>query len=320
MSETDSLMYARGIFSIYKGKGGSANVVALKGINLDIERGEFIAIVGPSGSGKSTLMRCLGGLQHPSAGAVFIDGQDITKLDEDNLVPFRREKIGFIFQEGNLLESISGYQNVVRTLRYSGNSYSFSRKRANEVLASLGMTSRMHSLPRRLSGGERQRVSIARALANGPSLIIADEPTGNLDYENTDNVMGLFRDLHSDINTSFLMVTHSQHVATYADRSVELRDGRFTSQHTEIDVDDLIASREVIIGDDGTLTLPPEMLALLSQYGKLWSFSANFDDDHPKIVAVPASSSAEIGKCPVCGDPVTPDMALCKNCGAQLRI
>lgn len=319
MSETESLMYARGIFSIYKGKEGSANVVALKGINLDIEHGEFIAIVGPSGSGKSTLMRCLGGLQHPSAGAVFIDGQDITKLDEDELVPFRREKIGFIFQEGNLLESISGYQNVVRTLRYAGNNYSFSRKRANEVLDSLGMTSRMHSLPQRLSGGELQRVAIARALANSPSLVIADEPTGNLDYENTDNVMGLFRDLHTDMNTSFLMVTHSQHVAKYSDRSVELRDGRFTGQHSEIDVDDLIASREVIIGEDGTLTLPPEMLSLLSEYGKLWSFSANFDDDELKIIAVPASSGQGIGKCPVCGDPVTPDMALCKNCGAQLR-
>lgn len=313
---TDMLMYSSGVFAIYKGKEGASNIVALKGINLDVDFSEFIAIVGPSGSGKSTLMRCLGGLQHPSAGAVIIDGTDITKLDEDELVPFRRDKIGFIFQEGNLLETVSGFQNVVKTLRYAGNSYSESRKRAKEVLSDLGMTSRMHSLPGKLSGGERQRVAIARALANKPSLIIADEPTGNLDHENTENVMSMFNDLHTESNSSFLLVTHSQHVASYASRSIELVDGRFTGQHSEIDVDDLMSSREIIINDDGSLTLPPEMLGVIAEYGNLWGFQVKFDKGVPKINASP--SKAQQLNCPVCKTPITDDTFQCANCGAKL--
>ncbi|MHA2173037.1 MAG: ABC transporter ATP-binding protein [Candidatus Kariarchaeaceae archaeon] len=316
--ESEILMQANGVFAIYKGKEGASNIVALKGINLEVNYSEFIAIVGPSGSGKSTLMRCLGGLQHPSAGAVVIEGTDITKLDEDELVPFRRDKIGFIFQEENLLESISGFQNVAKTLRYAGNGYSESRNRAKEILGSLGMSSRMHALPAKLSGGERQRVAIARALANSPALIIADEPTGNLDHENTENVMGMFQDLHTDSNSSFLLVTHSQHVASYASRSIELVDGRFTGQHAEIDVDDLMASREIIINDDGSLTLPPEMLGVLAEYGKLWGFSLNFEDDAPKIIGIP-SLTPGLTNCPVCNNPVTHDMFACKNCGAILK-
>lgn len=311
------LMDAKGIFAIYKGKAGTSNVVALRGINLEVQHGEFISIVGPSGSGKSTLMRCLGGLQRPSAGSIFFDTKDIAQLDEDELVPFRREKIGFIFQEGNLLESLSGYQNVVRTLRYAGTSFTQSRKRASEILDALGMTSRMHSLPSRLSGGERQRVAIARALANQPSLVIADEPTGNIDYGNTENVMGIFGDLHKDMNTSFLLVTHSQHVASFAERSIELRDGRFTGQHTEIDVDDLTATREVIINHDGTLTLPPDILPILEKHGNLWDFRLKLDNKVPRIIATP--SSAELSTCPVCKNPVAEDLSYCTNCGATLK-
>lgn len=312
------LMDAKGIYAIYKGKAGTPNVVALRGINLEVLRGEFISIVGPSGSGKSTLMRCLGGLQHPSAGSILFDGKDIVQLDESDLVPFRREKIGFIFQEGNLLESFSGYQNVVKTLRYAGNGYTQSRKRANEILDALGMTSRMHSLPARLSGGERQRVGIARALANKPSLVIADEPTGNIDHTNTENVMGIFRDLHKDVNTSFLLVTHSQHVASFADRSIELRDGRFTGQHTEIDVEDLIATRQVIINPDGTLTLPPEILPIIQEHGNLWGFKLKLDNNVPIIIGTP-SSSEKLSYCPVCRNPVADDLFYCINCGATLK-
>lgn len=234
-------------------------------------------------------------------------------------VPFRREKIGFIFQEGNLLESLSGYQNVVRTLRYAGTSYTQSRKRANEILNALGMSSRMHSLPAKLSGGERQRVAIARALANQPSLVIADEPTGNIDHGNTENVMGIFRDLHKEMNTSFLLVTHSQHVADFADRSIELRDGRFTGHHAEIDVENLTVTREVIINPDGTLTLPPEFLPVVEEHGNLWGFKLNPDNTVPKILATP-SSAEKLSNCPVCKNPVAEkNIFYCTKCGANLR-
>lgn len=317
--EYDYLMNAFGVYHIYKGKEGASNVVALRGINLELKEGEFVAIVGPSGSGKSTLMRCIGGLQHLSAGSIFYQGKDITKLDEIELVPFRRQTVGFVFQEGNLLETLSGFQNVVRTLRYAKNGYTESRKRAKEVLSALGLENRMHDLPHRLSGGERQRVSIARALANNPKLVIADEPTGNIDHLNTENVMGIFRDLHNDLNTAFLIVTHSQHVASYADRSIELRDGRFTGQHgDQVDVHDLVATRAVIINYDGSLSLPPEMTPVIEQYGSLWNFHIDLDNTIPKIIGVPSKET--ITNCPVCKFTIDPNAFVCSNCGAKLRV
>ncbi|MCY3411067.1 MAG: ATP-binding cassette domain-containing protein [Candidatus Heimdallarchaeota archaeon] len=314
----DILMRSSGVYSIYKGKEGAANVVALKGVNLEIKRGEFVAVVGPSGSGKSTLMRCLGGLQHPSAGIINYENQDITKLNELELVPFRRQTVGFVFQEGNLMNTISAYQNVVRTLRYSGVGYTESRKRASNTLEILGLKSRMHDLPHRLSGGERQRVAIARAIAPNPKIILADEPTGSLDYKNTENVMNLFRDLHNDLDMSFLVVTHSQHVSSFADRNLELRDGKFTGQHqSDFDVYNLEQTRNVIINEDGSLVLPPEMLGLIETYGKLWEFSLQIDNGNASILAKPTKD--DLTHCPVCKKPITSDDFHCNSCGAKLR-
>ncbi len=314
----NELMKSSGVYAIYKGKQGTTNVVALKGINLEVAQGEFVAIVGPSGAGKSTLLRCLGGLQHPSAGIIQYEGKDITKLSELELVPFRRSTVGFVFQEGNLLTTYSAFQNVVRTLRYAGVGYSNARKRAAQTLEILGLKSRMHDLPHRLSGGERQRVAIARAIAPNPKIILADEPTGNLDYENTNNVMELFKDLHKDLDMSFLIVTHSQHVSSFADRSVELRDGRFMGQHSgEFDINQLEESREIIISDDGSLILPPEMLGLLYEYGNLWTFSISIDNGTPSIIAKPVIK--QITKCPVCGADIKPSDFNCKSCGAVIK-
>lgn len=314
----DILMKSSGVYSIYKGKEGATNVVALKGINLEVKRGEFIAIVGPSGSGKSTLMRCLGGLQNPSAGIINYENVDITKLTEGELVPFRRNTVGFVFQEGNLLNTMSGYQNVVRTLRYGGTPYTEARKRANETLGILGLQSRMHDLPHRLSGGERQRVAIARAIAPNPKIILADEPTGSVDYANADNIMGLFKDLHNDLDMSFIVVTHSQHVSSFADRNLELRDGKFTGQHDdEFDPYNLEETRAVIIDDDGSLVLPPEMIGLIQSYGNLWGFSLQMENGEPKIVAAPTTE--ELTQCPVCNKPVESGAFICKSCGATLR-
>ena len=312
------LMKSSGVYSIYKGKEGATNVVALKGINLEVKRGEFVAIVGPSGSGKSTLMRCLGGLQNPSAGVINYENVDITKLNEMQLVPFRRNTVGFVFQEGNLLNTVSAYQNVVRTLRYGGVSFTDARKRANDTLDILGLQSRKHDLPHRLSGGERQRVAIARAIAPNPKIILADEPTGSVDYANAENIMGLFNDLHNDLDMSFLVVTHSQHVSSFADRNLELRDGKFTGQHDdEFDVHNLEESRSVIIDDDGTLVLPPEMIGLVQSYGNLWGFNIQMENGTPKIVATP--SKEQLSKCPVCGKPIDKDSYYCLSCGANLK-
>jgi ABC-type lipoprotein export system ATPase subunit len=310
------LIEARKLYAIYKGLEGATNVVALRGLNLEIKSGEFVAIVGRSGAGKSTLLRILGGLQKPSAGSIKYNGQEITNFTEDQLVPFRRNTIGFIFQEGNLLPQLSGFDNVVRTLRYAEMGYNDAKKRASEILERLGMTSRMHDLPQRLSGGEQQRIAIARALANNPRIILADEPTGNLDYENTEHVMKIFKELHDEIDTSILVVTHNQYVASFADRNVELSDGMMVAQHDAgANLDALAETRSVVISPTGNLSLPPEILGAILQYGELWNFSLEYNKDQPRIVGVPKIKT----HCPVCGASIVGKQFLCNKCGAKLK-
>lgn len=332
MTENMPMMDARGLFCIYEGLEQATNVVALKGIDLKMKHGEFVAVVGSSGAGKSSLLRILGGLQHPSAGSLKYYGNEITRLSEDELVPFRRSTVGFIFQEGNLLPELSAFQNVVNTMRYAGVGYNDARKRASELLNSLDLRSRMHALPHRLSGGEQQRVSIARALANKPALILADEPTGNLDYANTDHVMHIFKDLHKEMDTGFLVVTHSQHVASYADRSVELRDGMIIGQHgIGTNIYDLASTRAVVISDAGHMTIPPELMPVIRSIGMTWEFSFEMENSKPKIVGTPvsmgvptvfATSSDSEGEtikhCPVCNKQVK-DEFFCNSCGAKLK-
>lgn len=321
--QEELLLDAQNLYCIYKGKEGSSNVVALRGINLEMKQGEFISIVGPSGSGKSSLLRILGGLQIPTAGNISYFGNDITKISEENLVPFRRSTVGYVFQEGNLLPTISAFQNVVQTLRFSGKSRKEARNKATELLTLLGVKGRMHDIPARLSGGERQRVAIARAMANDPKIILADEPTGNVDYTNAEVIMGLFKDLHKEFNTGFLIVTHSKHISSYSDRTVELKDGRFIGQHTgEYDITKLGESREVIISEDGTLILPPEMVPLVGTFGKLWDFKVHFTGDLPNITARPISSETTgeptQGVCPICKVEISGTSFFCKSCGAKL--
>jgi ABC-type lipoprotein export system ATPase subunit len=312
------LLDAKGLYAIYRGLEGAQNVVALRGLDIMIQQREFVSVVGTSGAGKSTLLRILGGLQRPSAGSLRYFGQDITNLSEDLLVPFRRNTIGFIFQEGNLLAEHSAYENVLKTLRYAGVSYNASKKRAKEVLGQLGMTSRMHARPKHLSGGELQRVAIARALANKPLLILADEPTGNLDHENTDQVMGLLKDLHNEINTSILIVTHSPNVASYSDRNIELSDGNIVGHHDAgSNIYALEKSRAVIISETGNLTLPPEVMSAIEQYGNMWNFRFELLNDNPRIMATPKSASN--GACPICNTPIKANSSFCTSCGARLQ-
>ncbi len=328
VEEKDLVLEAKNIYSLYKGKEGAANVVALRGLSLDLKRGELVSVVGPSGAGKSTLLRILGGLQEPSAGEVYYNGNDILKVPEKDRADFRRRMVGYVFQEGNLIPTITALANVVQTLLFSNMKRKEAKKRAIELMELLGMSDRMKALPSHLSGGERQRVAIARALANNPAVLLMDEPTGSLDYKNAEKVMEIVSGLREKLNTACLLVTHSKHIASFTDRSLELSDGRFIGQHgVDMDLTELHEDREVFINMDGTLNLPPELLPLIYSRGELWKVHVEENEDGiPKIIAVPggegkSGSRAEGDRieCPVCKASVESTEYHCKGCGAALK-
>ncbi|MEW6685614.1 MAG: ABC transporter ATP-binding protein [Candidatus Edwardsbacteria bacterium] len=200
-------------------------VIALAGVSLSIESSEYLAIMGPSGSGKSTLLHILGCLDTPTQGQYFFEGEEISKFDDEALAGIRNKKIGFVFQTFNLLPRASSLHNVELPLIYSGINVSERKKRATAALESVGLKDRAQHKPNELSGGERQRVTIARALVNHPSLLLADEPTGNLDSKTGAEIMTVFDDLHREGN-SIVLVTHDQMVAQHAERIVKLLDGQ----------------------------------------------------------------------------------------------
>jgi putative ABC transport system ATP-binding protein len=208
---------------------GEVSVPALRGINLTIHPGEFVAIMGPSGSGKSTLMHLLGCLDLPSDGVVQLDGKDITELDEDTLAQIRGKKVGFVFQTFNLIPTLTAQENVELPLFFQGVPREKRRARAAELLRKVGLDGRLHHKPAQLSGGERQRVAIARALANDPEIILADEPTGNLDSESGKAILELLAQLHREGKT-IILVTHNPEAAAYAQRIVRIRDGRLVEE------------------------------------------------------------------------------------------
>jgi putative ABC transport system ATP-binding protein len=205
---------------------GKRQVVALDRIDLTVARGEMVSLIGPSGSGKSTLLNLVGGLDHPSSGDVQIDGQSLAGLSDDDLTRVRRDKIGFIFQFFNLLPTLTSLENVSLPLHLRGWPRRKTRERATELLELVQLTHRLEHRPDELSGGERQRVAIARALAVYPPIILADEPTGNLDTVTGAEILGLIRDLHARLGATVLLVTHDLTVAHNCPRTVTLRDGR----------------------------------------------------------------------------------------------
>lgn len=204
--------------------GGTVHVPALKSINLSISNNEYVAIMGPSGSGKSTLMNIVGCLDVPSDGQYTLNGNNVSDMSDDELAEIRNREIGFVFQTFNLLPRANALHNVELPLIYNGTPSSQRRKLAEQALERVGLSDRMHHKPNELSGGQRQRVAIARALVNNPSIILADEPTGNLDSRTGKEIMDIFEDLHDSGNT-IVLVTHEEYIAEHSDRIIRLRDG-----------------------------------------------------------------------------------------------
>ncbi len=226
MTNEEPFIRVRGLQKTFQ--SGDVPVQALRGVDLDVRRGEFLAVVGPSGSGKSTLFHILGGLAPPTDGEVWIDGMDLRRMSESERTELRQKKIGFVFQKYNLLPTLTARDNVAiakalgKTAAYPAG--------FDDVLQQLGIAHRMDHRPRALSGGEQQRVAIARALVNQPAILLADEPTGNLDTANSDAVLELLRKLNRSIGQTILMITHNAEAAAFSDRVVTMRDGRMTGQ------------------------------------------------------------------------------------------
>ena len=259
MGETrtsDPMIRVKELYKIYK--MGETKVHALDGVDFEIRQGEFCAITGPSGSGKSTLLNMLAGLEQPSKGEIVISGKHIEKLNEKQLVAFRRDRVGFIFQSYNLIATMNALENVALPLSFRGIPRQERLRRAKEYLKLVGLEAFMKHMPNQMSGGQQQRVGIARALAMDPQIIFADEPTGNLDSKTTMEVLRLMQKIVKERNQTLVMVTHDNNLATYADRIFKIIDGKIVhieENHKEVD---LIALEQIY--ESGGVSVATEKL------------------------------------------------------------
>jgi putative ABC transport system ATP-binding protein len=217
-------------------RSGAEDLTILDNVSLEIPDGEFVAVTGASGSGKSTLLGLIAGLDAPSSGGIFIDGDEVTRMSEDELASLRSGKIGFVFQSFHLIPSLTAYENVLIPMEISG--LKEARSRAGQLLEQVDLTNRGHHYPTELSGGEQQRIAIARAFANNPKILLADEPTGNLDSKNGTHIFDLMTDLHRQNNVTLVLVTHDQALADKAQRQIRLKDGRVLSDEQNSSTDE----------------------------------------------------------------------------------
>ena len=319
------ILRANSLYHVYESNAEDGNVVALRGLSMAMYEGEAVAVVGPSGCGKSTLLKCLGGLMKPSAGSVELGGTRMTRLTGKKLVKLRQDTVSFIFQDSNLLPHLNAIDNVAQPLIHQGILARTARPKAQALLDTLGMGERAYGMPEQLSGGEQQRVAIARALITEPKLILADEPTGALDPITSREVLELFKKLHKERDVAFLLVTHNREVASFCERSLELREGRFIAQHgTDVDIGDLSESRELIIDDSGTVTLPPDVLLSLGGPGRFEMSDIKRDILHLDRVAdekIEVSQSRQFvlsSTCPACKyDYGESEEQQCPSCGSS---
>ena len=221
-----SILETKDLRKIYG--SGDTEVRALDGVNLQIENGEFVAIVGTSGSGKSTLLHMLGGLDRPTSGRVIVDGKDIFSLKDEALTIFRRRKIGFVFQSYNLVPVLNVYENIVLPIELDGGKVN--KEFVQRIVQTLGLDGRLDALPSQLSGGQQQRVAIARALAAAPAIILADEPTGNLDSKTSQDVLSLLKVTSQKFSQTIVMITHNEEIAQMADRIIRIEDGKIVTR------------------------------------------------------------------------------------------
>ncbi len=217
-----SILSTKNLKKIYG--AGESEVHALDGVDLEVEKGEFVAVVGTSGSGKSTLLHMLGGLDRPTEGSVTVDGKDIFSLKDEELTIFRRRKIGFVFQNYNLVPVLNVYENILLPIELDGNEPD--KVYINQIIDTLGLSSKLRNLSNNLSGGQQQRVAIARALASKPAIILADEPTGNLDSKTSQDVLGLLKVTSQKFAQTIVMITHNEEIAQLADRIIHIEDGK----------------------------------------------------------------------------------------------
>ena len=223
LKQNDALLRLENVWKIYQ--MGEVEFAALKGVNLEIDKGEFVAVLGPSGSGKSTMMNLIGCLDLPSRGMIRLDSEDISKLGESDLAQIRGKKIGFIFQQFNLIPTLSVLENVMLPLEFQEVATSVAQQRGLYLLEMVGLKDRVHHLPSQLSGGERQRVAIARSLAVDPDIILADEPTGNLDSKTGKYILDFLNELHTNEGKTIIIVTHDLNLVKYAEKVVHIKDG-----------------------------------------------------------------------------------------------
>ena len=239
IKEGEPVIRLKDVWKIYR--MGDVEVPALRGLSLVIYPNEFVAIMGPSGSGKSTLMNMVGCLDVPTKGEVYLEGRDISRLHESDLAQIRGKIIGFVFQTFNLMPGLTALENVMLPMTFQGVDRGIREKRAREILNTVGLGGRVHHKPTELSGGQQQRVAIARSLANDPDVILADEPTGNLDSKSGTEIMDMLTRLHRQENKTIVMVTHDAELSKYADRIINIRDGKTSEEvdHNKIEVEEI---------------------------------------------------------------------------------